>query len=141
MPNDMLKIALPEIAVTAVHASHETDERSYTAALMSRMEELGFTMQGGVFVELTMTRADGTPVVDYVRVARRFRPLRDEPSTTLETRMPEFMNYLALRNEYAGATNWGAELINTMIAANGGNLPASWLDAALMTAEAGTSTH
>lgn len=141
MPNDMLKISLPEISVTAVHASTSTEERSYTAALMTRMEELGFTMQGGVFVELTMTRGDGDPLVDYVRVARRYRPLQDSPSTTLESRMPEFMNYLALRNEYAGATNWGAELINAMIASNGGNLPNSWLDAALLTLEADATTH
>jgi len=141
MPNDMLKITLPDIAVTAVHASTETEERSYTAALMSRMEDLGFTMQGGVFVELTMTRGEGAPLVDYVRVARRYRPLQDSPSTTLESRMPEYMNYLALRNEYAGATNWGAELINAIIASNSGNLPASWLDAALLSAEGNAPTH
>lgn len=124
-----LTLDLPEVTVTAVHAASPADEAGYLPSVLNQLKQLGFTMQGGVYVELCMGPATDPVLQDYVRVARRLSPKHGQARSTLQARQPEYMSYFAIRNEYNGANNWGAEMINALIAANGGELPQPWLTA------------
>lgn len=126
------------ILVNRADMSLAQDEEVWGEAFLGLLREEGFTMKGGVYIGLEMQRNGETMAVDYVPVARRNVPMEGQPNCMAEAIEPRFMKNCAFRNENRGASNWGADFINSIIAANEGEMPSEWLGRAFETTEADT---
>lgn len=96
------------------------------------MTNAGFTMKGGIYVGISIQHPadDELSLSCYVPVARRMKPREREPDSLHEASMPEFMDYCSFRafQTIDGKNpDWGATLVNAIIATNYGNLPEEWL--------------
>ncbi|MCW3783013.1 hypothetical protein [Defluviimonas salinarum] len=135
------KIEMPRVYVIALDLSLEHDDAALSPEFLAELRAVGFTMTGGLYVGLSMEQGEDPVGFDYVQVARRIDPVEGAPNSMAESFEPRFMRYRAMRNPHKGSGNWGADFINAIIAANGGTVPAAWLDEAMRGTEASATSH
>lgn len=123
-----MKIELPTVFLTRVDLITVPDEGTLNDEYIAELETIGFTLKGGAYVMVEMWEDGQMMTLDYVEVARRIKPVVGEPTNDYESHSPEFMTHRAMRNQFSGSLNWGADFINMMIVRNGGEMPSEWLE-------------
>lgn len=113
-----------------------------SANVIHQMQASGFSMKGGIYVEIFGREVDGDELFlnCYVPVARRIKPVLRLPENGVEAMSPDFMEYRCFTGDGHSSVHWGSHMINMLISNNYGKLPQAWLDAALNDIEAITTT-
>ena len=111
------------VKIHSVDMDTADPSETYSEDLLSRLETMGFSMKGGLYVAMLLGCDGEDFAADYVRLARRIGDGPDVTDPLFGTRDPRNMEFFALRNDRVGFASWGADILNTMIHENDGKLP------------------
>lgn len=108
-------------------------DESWVPEYVAEMNDAGFSMKGGLYIGMSVVCEEDEELgaFCYVPVARRISPIEREPTNGHEASLPDFMEYRAFPVGSSSSLNWGAAVINALIATNEGKLPNQWLESAM----------
>ncbi|MGR1581560.1 hypothetical protein ACSSNL_08830 [Thalassobius sp. S69A] len=131
-----------ELKIERVDITTEGDD-AWAPEFVKTMKDAGFTMKGGFYVQLRAESQSNEELLmfSYVPVAKRFIPREREPNSFAEGLTPKFMEYCCFKDGRGELTDWGAGVVNSIIATNYGQVPEEWLSAGMADLDTSEVTH
>ncbi|MEJ6405101.1 hypothetical protein [Yoonia sp. 2307UL14-13] len=121
---------IQKFALVVDRADISLGDDGWLPEFVAEMNDAGFSMKGGFYLGMSVTCEDDEDLAAfaYIPVARRMQPVAREPDNEHEAGLPAFMEYRAFPTGNSDSPNWGAAMVNGLIAANRGELPRAWLE-------------
>jgi hypothetical protein len=116
-----------EVVVQDIEPVDGQQDLTFNQDFLNELMKDHFSMAGGFCVWLVAECEDDPFMFGWAWLAKRVAPRASYPNSDIECREPEFMEYRAYCGGGDYQTNWAVGFINSVIAANQGDLPEAWL--------------